>query len=379
MKLLFVIPTYTQGGTNRSLQFLLSTLKNSNFEIYILCLKDGGIYQTLFANYNIIKKSSLVYFFWNSTSFIAKIIRFIDRMIHYNISQIVMSKFIKSIEKEYQFDKVIAYEEGIATYITSFFNNSKKLAWVHCDYQYYKKKNNYIEKKTYNKIEYIICVSKYTSLSFIKHFPQFKNKVNFAYNILDTNYINKLSELAIKETNIFNEDEFNILSIGRFDPIKQFSKIPQIVNTIIKNGKSQKFKWYIIGSGKKDILTNLLSEIEKYNLKDIVILLGAKENPYPYIKKSNLLVSTSYSEACPYVINEAKVLHIPVLSTNYKSATELITEDNGIITTINDMPFILYNLINNINIQYTKLNNRTKLYTFNTAQYLNKVINILEK
>ena len=43
------------------------------------------------------------------------------------------------------------------------------------------------------------------------------------------------------------------------------------------------------------------------------------------------------------------------------------------------MPFILYNLINNINNQYTKLNNRTKLYTFNTAQYLNKVINILEK
>ena len=57
MKLLFVIPTYTQGGTNRSLQFLLSTLKNSNFEIYILCLKDEGIYQTLFANYNIIKKN----------------------------------------------------------------------------------------------------------------------------------------------------------------------------------------------------------------------------------------------------------------------------------------------------------------------------------
>ena len=33
-KLLFLIPTYTQGGTNRSLQFLLSML-NSN-DLYIM-------------------------------------------------------------------------------------------------------------------------------------------------------------------------------------------------------------------------------------------------------------------------------------------------------------------------------------------------------
>lgn len=377
--LLFLIPTYTQGGTNRSLQFLLSMLNSNDFNIYILCLKDGGVYKTKFSNYNIIEEPPIIHYFWNAHNIWIKIIRALDRSFNYNIAKLIMSRFISSLEKNYQFDKVIAYEEGMATYVTNFFQHTKKLAWVHCDYQYYDKKNKRIEKISYKGIDKIICVSNYTRSSFINHFPQFKDKVDFTYNILNIDYINKSSKANINNENILNNQTFNILSIGRFDPIKQFEKIPQIANAISKYGKCRQFKWYIIGSGRKETLSKILAEIDKYNLKDTVMLLGAQENPYPYLKSANLLVSTSLSEACPYVINEAKVLHIPVVSTDYKSAAELISKNNGIITPLKDMYLVLYNLINNINNQYTDLIDKVTSYTFDTTEYLDKAINILEK
>ena len=43
------------------------------------------------------------------------------------------------------------------------------------------------------------------------------------------------------------------------------------------------------------------------------------------------------------------------------------------------MYLVLYNLINNINNQYTDLIDKVTSYTFDTTEYLDKAINILEK
>ena len=58
-----------------------------------------------------------------------------------------------------------------------------------------------------------------------------------------------------------------------------------------------------------------------------MLFLGFEENPYPYLKKSDLFVSTSLSEGLPYVICEAFVLGIPVVATETAGAIELL--DNG--------------------------------------------------
>ena len=39
-----------------------------------------------------------------------------------------------------------------------------------------------------------------------------------------------------------------------------------------------------------------------------------------------MVVSTSVSEACPNVINEAKILHTPIVATNFGSVYEFIED-----------------------------------------------------
>ena len=62
LKILFVIPEYSHGGTNKSLENLLSLLDKDIYEINIYSLyEDGGdYYKEVFKQY-IIKKSRLYY------------------------------------------------------------------------------------------------------------------------------------------------------------------------------------------------------------------------------------------------------------------------------------------------------------------------------
>jgi glycosyltransferase involved in cell wall biosynthesis len=61
-----------------------------------------------------------------------------------------------------------------------------------------------------------------------------------------------------------------------------------------------------------------------------VHLLGFKENPYPYLKNADYLVSTSNAEGFPNGIAEAMCLGKPVIATNCQSGpAEILTgEDN---------------------------------------------------
>ena len=61
-KILFVIPEYSQGGTNKSLENLLSLIDKNKYDIKIFCIyEDGGdYYKKVFAPY-IIEKSRLYY------------------------------------------------------------------------------------------------------------------------------------------------------------------------------------------------------------------------------------------------------------------------------------------------------------------------------
>ena len=376
-KLLFIIPIYSHGGTNRSLQFLLSLITPQEFDIYILCLIDRGIYKETFKDYKKVKLSSKLYTFFNSNNLVIKIIRLLDRLTSHTLLKIISKREIQKIESYYKFDKIIGYEEGIATYFTSLFT-LKKTAWVHCDYHYYKNKNKRAEKNAYKNIDQIVCVSKHTSKSFKNYYPSLENKITYAYNLLNEKEILILSNKQIMDKR-FNNSQFTIISIGRYDPIKQFDRIPDIVEQILNMGKGAAFKWYIIGSGNDEYTKIIETNIQKYQLQDTIILLGSKNNPYPYIKNSNILVSTSLSEACPYVINEAKILNKIVVSTNYESASELIGKDNGIITPLDKMHTILYDLINDINSKYTILNNNASKYNFDTTKDKNRIINIINQ
>ena len=85
-----------------------------------------------------------------------------------------------------------------------------------------------------------------------------------------------------------------------------------------------KYQVLILGDGpERHQLENL---IKLNNLENNVYLLGNKTNPYPYIKQSDLLVSSSERESYGLTILEAMILKTPVIATNTTGARFLLKE-----------------------------------------------------
>lgn len=365
--ILFVIPEHTHGGTNKSLLNLISLLDKEKYCISIYCINQGGFYKSLFRKYSIPQSIAMRFIYHNGK--ISKLFRRIDRFFSYIFSNHLFKNECRRIMKENIYDSVIAFQEGVATRFSINFIHTNLIAWVQCDYTLYLNEIKHpfdIERTIYHCYNKIVCVSACTSKVMQKVFPELIDRIDYAYNTLDISMTQKLSLMDIND-NKFENTSFTIVSIGRFVPVKRFSYIPQIVRSILDYTPDLKFKWYIIadGDGEKEKTDE---SIKSLKVQDYVIILGAKDNPYPYIKNSNLLVCLSASESWSYVLNEAMLLHVPVVSTDFEAAIEVVDKNVGILSRFEEIPIVLLSLINNTNGIYSRIEENSKKY-----QYTNKL------
>ena len=93
---------------------------------------------------------------------------------------------------------------------------------------------------------------------------------------------------------------------------------------------------------------------------------------YPYFKKSDLFVCTSVSESVSYVIAESKVLHVPVLCNDIPVAKEVVSDEEGWISSIADMPGTLSRIIDKNNGIYTSVKEKILNYRYNNHEILKK-------
>ena len=379
-KILFVIPDFYIGGTNKSLENLLLLVDNNIYEIRIFSLyEDGDFYykEKVFKPYLI--KKSLFYRLFHDHFWFRKFSTLVSLLFRCNASRLLHKFEINRIQKKEKFDTVIAYQESSATICVSMLRNcSNRIAWVHCELRYWLqdlvKGRKLEEAGDYRKYDKIICVSESARQSFQSLYPQLSDKVMFIYNSVDANHIKELAD-DVKANVPFSDTTFNILSVGRFSPTKQFDLIPKIVSEL-KKITSKPFCWYIIAS-TEECLQDMLEKIEKYDVSREVILLGAKDNPYPYFKKSDLFVCTSESESFSYVIAESKVLHVPVLCNNIPVAKEVVSDEEGWISSIADMPGTLSRIIDKNNGIYTSVKEKILNYQYNNHEILKKFEDIV--
>ena len=368
-KILFVIPEYSHGGTNKSLENLLLFLNKEMYDVSIFSLyEDGGdYYKKVFAPY-ILRKSKL-YYWLHDNVYTRKIIGFYNKVTKRDNFTLLYKREVQHLEKKHNFDVVVSYQEGTATEFVSYFKNKNKIAWIHFDYAMLDGKVNFKKRKVYyDRFKHIVCVSKAALESMLKVHPEYKERSTYIYNTLNSASV---IEASLKSMWVpFDSTCFNIISIGRLVAIKQFQEIPRIVS-VIKKQTNRPFRWYIMGSGSSEEW--IRSEIEKYNVQDTVVLLGPKDNPYPFIRQANLLACTSVAESFSYVIAEAKILHIPVLSNDFSVAYEVVDKATGWIANINGIPQILAHIINNVDGCYEKKKESTMNYKYANEQIIHKI------
>jgi len=157
-------------------------------------------------------------------------------------------------------------------------------------------------------------------------------------------HITKMSQCPICD-NQFDNSIFTIISVGRIDKVKRVEFIPEIAFYLKQKGCQ--FRWYIIGPSVCQLTySKLLRNIKTFKVEGNVFCIGSRPNPYPYFLKSSLLVSLSYTEACPMIFNEAKILNLPIVTTNFGSSYEFIEDgEYGIIAPFEKIASIIENLI----------------------------------
>ena len=136
-----------------------------------------------------------------------------------------------------------------------------------------------------------------------------------------------------KEDNFF-ENKFNFVHVGRFFPqknhlnlIKAFSKLEYENIQLILLGK---------GGLEGDTFNQSKNLVEELGLQNKVIFAGFDNNPFKYLKKSQVFVLSSDFEGLPMVILEAMSVGLPIISTDCSTGPREILAPATDVSYVND-------------------------------------------
>lgn len=116
-----------------------------------------------------------------------------------------------------------------------------------------------------------------------------------------------------------------ILMIGNLRPAKNYLRAVEVAAELKRMGSDA--VWMVCGNlADKEYHREVRSAISRNDLTQNFILLGSSDNPWKYLSKSDVLVSTSDTESWCMAVSEALALGIPVVSTSTDGVSEQIRD-----------------------------------------------------
>ncbi|MCC6721086.1 MAG: glycosyltransferase family 4 protein [Bacteroidia bacterium] len=214
------------------------------------------------------------------------------------------------------------------------------------------------------------------------------DKVIFIPNLIEENKIPNqgTKNKFLKEYKISNNDII-IVNIGNYRPEKNQKFLIEIIHQMSKSIPN--IKCLIVGQkieGKENIYLELCENIDKYNLKEKVILTGFIKDSVSIIDLADIYIHTSISEGTSNAIIEAMRLKKCIVTTDVGGAKALITnKENGLILPHNKIneQFYTNNFSNNL-IELIKNNKLRETYGKNAYNFLainynnSKTINLFD-
>lgn len=379
-KVLFVIPAFGIGGTTVSTRHLVSLLTKEGYDCWVMPLNPKGVLRHLYDDVQQVKTpfaiQSLAINSWKEESTWMRQTGAALLRVMCNISpwfeHRIVSKALDRIVRQHHFDTIVAGQEGITTRFVSYAGIKSKVAWIRCDYRRLMEEKGIGREAFYANFKAIVCVSEKTCKDFKEIYPEFAVKTYCIPNPQDGGLMAKRADEEEQEPR-FTTDNTTIVSVGRLDAIKRFDQIVPIAQQL--KGKGLRFRWYLIGEGaeRKRIATS----VKEYGMETEVVMLGAKANPYYYIKRANALVCLSRSEACPRVVNEAKILGTPTISADFPTIYEFIeNEKTGLISSIDNMPDTILRFFIDNDLRL-RIKENIDLFDFDNKISIDAIISIL--
>ena len=369
-KILFVINTMGRAGAEMALLELLRALKQKDVELSLFVLTGQGemidkvpegvtLLNEEYHNVSVLSAEGKKVLAKSSLKALLKrgnFIRLLPYMFRNFLPMLKNKKILPDkllwrcfsdaaprFEEEY--DLAVAYIEGGSTYyVMDHVKAKKKVAFFHVDYNM-ARYTRALDKECYLKYDAIFPISNEVKVSFLQTYPECEGITQVFNNLINKDRIRELS----KQEGGFSDDYdgVRILTVGRLTAQKDFAQSIEAMKLLKERGIQA--RWYILGEGEqRDDLEKLIS---KYGLINDFILTGAVDNPYPYMKQTNIYVHATRFEGKSIAIQEAQVLECPILVSNCSGnreqvvhgvdglICELTPQDicNGVIELLSDM------------------------------------------
>lgn len=337
--IIFVMPTLRMGGAEKALVSLLKSLDPKRVAVDLFLFETGGVLEKeipiwvkIIPADRIVRDMTLELrnYFGEllkcrkfSAIFTRLKVTFLARMGKNFFSWDAIKNYIPDVPGHY--DVAVGFLEGFTDFfVIDKIKADKKIGWIHTDMT--DRIPNKKEISYYQKFDMLTTISEKCRIAFVKAFQYQEEKIHIIENIVLSQEIINKADMPMNMSWDFSKK--HIVSVGRLEYPKGIDIAVRAAEILKKSGYD--FKWHIFGEG---IMRGEIQQyIDKNGLEGDFILEGLKENPYPYMKRADIIVQPSRWEGKSLVLDEAKILGKAIIVTNYPSVTDQVTDrKTGII------------------------------------------------
>lgn len=160
---------------------------------------------------------------------------------------------------------------------------------------------------------------------------------------------NSLSRTKLHKSLGINESEKVLITVGRWDPQKDYENLLESLGIVRQNGVN--FKLVMVGTNLDWKNAELNQLIERYNLVNNVLLLGRQDNIPELLSAADIYVSSSLGESFSNSIGEAMACQLPCIVTDVGDSAIIVGDCGEIV------PSQCSEELSNALIYYIKMDN----------------------
>ena len=325
-KILFISPSLESGGSERQMTTMACLLKERGYYVEFLCFLQNNFYEPL------LKKNDII----------------VNRIISSNNISLMFAarRFIRNKK----FDVVISFLEG-ANFINNFSSLGGK-TWKVITGERNSKEATFRNLKNHifcffqRYADTIVCNSENAKQMWIKHYPQYEDKLKVIYNTVT---LQPITSTYIPKKN----GKLNIVIAASYQYLKNPIGVIKALNLLTLSQRQViHIDWFGNASskGSSKVYSDCCELIKRYELSDVISLNEATSSIQDRMNEADMVALLSSVEGLPNAICEGLTIGKPIIMSYVSDFNRLVDCSNGYLVDWND-----YEGIKNVFVKASEL------------------------
>lgn len=329
IRLLFVINQFFKGGAESALLNLFHVLSPEQYEIDFLIFDQIDLPSTISLIGEIPEWINVI-----NVAQDERKLAFVKKAFFKLHRKLTGTQMFRQSAIEYarthEYDVAISFGEWFSSsLVAKEVRSSLKYVWIHADLD--KAAFLHGDIITYQQwFDGFLFVSEQSKQAAIARYPMLEKRARVVFNLVDRDAIVAQSRGEMDRT-YFEDDLPVLLTVANVREEKNHVRQVEVMKRLKEQGL--RFRWLNIGSlANLEQTARLKKAIHDAHLEEDFLLLGAMENPHPYMQAADAVCVLSDHESWSMVITEAKTLGVPVIATKTSGAlAQIVHGETGLL------------------------------------------------